>query len=183
MLISVLIDRTMRRRLGVVAWVGLTALLAGGLVIAGAAFPSVWQGYTNDAAFYSLVALYLLTPLVASFTVTHSAESSLTWERRAMSFGLLAWLGLGVQNLLLPYIVPFARSYLDIVVLHAPANRGGLGYGFLPAIFVFFIICILYGCGLGLAGILGWVGGALRRRVSCAQRRFQNTPNEQDCRH
>jgi hypothetical protein len=169
-LISVVVDPAISRRGLVVTGVVATALLVGGGVIGRIAYPAVWQGYSSNAAPISLLAEMLLTPFVAAFVAsslrTRAADNG--WAARAIVYGLLAWAGVGFQSILLTYVIPIGQVFLASTLFHQslPTDRGGFAYGWVFDLIFVFILLALYVGGFGYAVLLGFSGGALRRRLS-----------------
>lgn len=175
--VTVLVDRAIQRRAKAVAWVAGTALLLGIPLVWSAATPAVWQGYSSSAACISLLAEILLAPLAAAFVlgaVSMSAEPGTTPGLGAIPCALLAWAGIGMQNLLLLYLVPFGGALFVLLGLRAPINHGGgLGSGLVGLLFrgyFIFVLCVLYAIGFALASLTGLLGVALHRRLTRPQR-------------
>ncbi len=146
-------------------------LLVGRLLVAGAAFPAVWQGYSNDAQGISLLAEMLLTPFAAAFIViaTHpQGEGSNSPEKEAIICALLAWVGIGLHNVLLPYVLPLASGIITSLSPDPLLHRSGLGAGFqlVTAAVVLVYLGCFYAIGFGLAGIEGLLAAALRGRLT-----------------
>jgi hypothetical protein len=174
--LSVAVDPAIARRSWKVAAVGTISLLLGGLLVAGAAFPAVWQGYGSDAAAISVLAAVLLTPFAAGFavgTVSTRAQPGRGWEGQAIACGVLAWAGVGLQAVALPYLFPIARGFFAVLVLHqpVPTSSGGFTYGWVAVIPFVLALILLYGIGFGLAAVVGRLGGTLRARLSRPRRR------------
>lgn len=169
-LISVWLDHALPRRTVVVAGVGAIALVAGGLLVAGAAFPSIWQGYSREAGTISLVVEMLLTPFVAAFALGMAGtpkEPGAAQGNVGATYAVLAWAGIGLQGAVLPYLIPLGRAYVDVLFLHTPSGSGGLAYGFevMTGMVVLGAVGLFYGVGFVLASFEGSVGSALRRRL------------------
>lgn len=175
--LSVAVDRAIARRVWTVAGVGAIALLLGGLLVAGATFPAIWQSYSSDAAAISVLAAMLLAPFVAGFavgTLSSRGEPDQGWEgRQARACGVFAWAGVGLQALALPYLFPFTRGLFAVLVLHqpVPTSSGGWAYGWVAVIPVVLGMIILYVAGFGLAAAEGLLGGMLRSRLARPGRR------------
>lgn len=174
--LSVAVDPAVSRRAWTVAAVAAISLLLGGLLVVGAAFPAVWQGYSSDAAAISVLAAMLLAPFAAGFavgTLSTRGEPDREWEVRAITCGMLAWAGAGLQALGLPYLFPFARGLFAVLVLHqpVPTSSGGWTYGWVAVIPVVLGMIFLYGVGFGLAAVEGFLGGMLRSRLARPRRR------------
>jgi hypothetical protein len=172
--ISVLVDPMLSRRGPVVAGVAVTSLLLGGLMIGGAAFPAVWQGYSSDAAGNSVLAAMLLTPFVVAFVVSPlgARPDDNAWESQAIVYGVLAWAGIGLQSTLLTYVIPLFRIFIPVILFHQalPRDSGGLAYGWVFDLIFVFALIALYVVGFGYAVLLGLAGGALRRRLARPRR-------------
>jgi hypothetical protein len=174
--LSVAVDPAIARRAWTVAGVGAIALLLGGLLVVGAAFPAVWQDYRSDAAAISVLGAMLLAPLAAGFavgTLSMRVEPDRGWEGQARACGVLAWAGVGVQALALPYLFPFARGLFAVLVVHqpVPTSSGGFTYGWVAVIPLVLGLILLYGVGFGLAAVGGRLGGMLRARLARPRRR------------
>jgi hypothetical protein len=168
--LSVALDPAIARRAWAVAGVGAISLVLGGLLVMGAAFPAVWQGYSSDAAAISLLAAMLLAPFAAGFavgTLSMRAEPDRGWEVQASTCGALAWAGVGLQAVALPYLFPSARVLFAVLVEHQPlpTSSGGFTYGWVAAIPLVLALVLFYGIGFGLAVFGGFLGGALRARL------------------
>ncbi len=104
-----------------IVWVALISLYP-------AAWRALWQGYANDAAFISLLIVMLITPAAAAFAagaMPPRPDAQPAFDTRAVLYALVAWLGIGVQNLALTYLVPVAESIWYIAVHHSAGPHGG----------------------------------------------------------
>ncbi|HEX4628934.1 MAG TPA: hypothetical protein VH137_09105 [Gemmatimonadales bacterium] len=113
----------------------------------------------------------LLTPFVAAFIVIATrpqGEGGSSPEREALICAVLAWVGIGLQNVLLPYVLPLAAGIITALSPHPPLHRGGLGEGFqlVTAAFVVVYLACVYAIGFGLASIEGLLAAALRGRLT-----------------
>jgi hypothetical protein len=169
--LSVAVDPAVAHRVWTVAAVGAISLLLGGLLVMGAAFPAVWQSYSSDAAWISVLPATFLAPFAAGFAVgTLSTRGQLDqgWQAQASTCGMLAWAGAGLQPLVLPYLFPFARGLFAVLVLHqpVPTSSGGWSYGWVAVIPIVVCLLFVYGVGFGVANVAGHLGGALRARLA-----------------
>lgn len=163
--LSVALDRTLVHKGAALIWVTPPVLVLGGLLIAGTAFPAVWQGYSGDAAFLSLGALILLAPLAAAFAVGVRGGQLAKTGTLAVACAAVAWLGIGIHNVVLPYLLPLLSIYYAAVIQHA-TMRAGSGGGILLGTIIILYISLIYLAGFGLATIAGLLGGALRTRLA-----------------
>jgi hypothetical protein len=164
-LIGVGVDSRITRRGITFVCVAAITLLLGGLLVAGAAYPAVWQGYSNDASFISVLGEMLLAPIAAAFALGARPNPDRDWVAQAMVYGALAWLGVGLQNVILPYIIPLASLVVYFIVHHTlPPSHGGWGYGYVFVIIIAVIPLIaIYFVMFGFAISGGLLGGVLRR--------------------
>jgi hypothetical protein len=167
-LISVGIDSRITRRGITFVSVAAITLLLGSLLVAGAAFPAVWQGYSNDASYISVLGEMLLAPIAAAFafaTLGARQDPDGNWVAQAIVYSALAWLGVGLQNVILPYIVPLASLVVYFVVHHTlPPSHGGWTYGYVFVIIIAVIpLIVIYFVMFGFAISGGLLGGLLRR--------------------
>jgi hypothetical protein len=86
---------------------------------------------------------------------------------------VLAWAGVGLQAVALPYLFPFARGLFAVLVMHqpVPTSSGGFTYGWVAVIPLVLGLILFYGIGFGLAAVEGLLGGALRTRLTRPRRR------------
>lgn len=160
-LLSVAFDRALAHRAVALVLVGVPVLIIEGLVIASVMFPAVWQGGASDAGFYALVAIGLLAPVAAGFAlgVGRHAVSPVT----AITYGALAWAGVGIHNIVVPYALPLALSAVEMFITHSqPQNAVALGL----AILVTVVVGSVYLSGFGVAVLGGWGGNVLRSRLA-----------------
>jgi hypothetical protein len=173
LVLSVALDHTLTPKSAALIWVTAPVLVLSSLLIAGTAFPAVWQGYSGDAAFLSLGALILLAPLAAAFAVgVHGGQLAKTGTL-AVACAAVAWLGIGIHNVVIPYLFPLLSIYYASVIQHA-TMRAGFGGGILLGTIIILYISLIYLAGFGLATIEGLLGGALRSRL--ARSRAPRTP-------
>lgn len=166
-LLSVALDRTLTRKVSALLWVGVPVLIVAGLAIAEVVSPGIWQAYASDAGYFSLIALALLAPFAAAFAL-RAGSRGLASPAAAIGYGALAWLGVGVHNIVIPYYPPLAQAFGGIVQAHSQAQRDDSAFGVAVVALVILLIGSVYLMGLGLAVLGGWGGGALRARMGRA---------------
>ena len=168
--LSVLVSRPPGRRMTGLIVVLTCEIILVGLAIAGAAFPAIWQGYSNDAQYISLFAEILLTPFAVVFALGALGTSERTGTipaEWAIKCAVMSWLGVGIHNVVIPYLVPIVWAAFSVLVLHAQIHSGGFGNALWPIVLAVVVIFIsgLYAAGFGVAIIGGLFGAALRTRL------------------
>ena len=143
-LFSILFDRRLRwRRAGIVSMVAL-------LLIEGIILILPWSVPSSPL----LVALTLLAPLSASFTIeSRGMRVGRKW-RLAVISGMLAWVGVGIHGLLIP-------ALLGIFSTQGLAQEFGPDVGLL----FFALLTIFYLFGLFIAVFTGLLGARLHVRL------------------
>jgi hypothetical protein len=169
-IISVGADIWIRHRVWSLLTVTATSALLGGLLIASAAHPEVWQSYSSDATWISVLGAMFLAPVAAAFAVgaPRAGRQPLNgWQNQAIACGVLAWAGVGLQAVVLPYVVPFVLTLFAVLVLHQPlpTSSGGWTYGWVIIIPIVLGLIVLYVAAFALAVLGGLLGGALRTRL------------------
>jgi hypothetical protein len=138
-LLAVSFDPALRARPGALARVAAAVALALAAILLGDLLVNALQGQPRlDDGLFVLAAL-LLIPVSAAF-------------------GLVAWLGVGIHNLLIPFLLGF----------YSP-SRNGNDFADL----VFAVLVVLYAIGFGLAALAGLLGAALRAWLLRSGARFQ----------
>jgi hypothetical protein len=170
MLFSVALDPAIASRPAALAKVGVPILIIAAVLLANAMNPAIWQSYASTAVLFSLLPAMVLAPLCAGFVsgagvdpaapFAHAARKSLAWR-----CGALAWLGVGIHNLVIPYVIPLI-GLVAFLVTRTPATpvHGGLFGVFILASLVITLF-ILFVIGFGLAIPTGLGGEALHARL------------------
>jgi hypothetical protein len=173
MLLSVALDHAIPSRPAALAKVGAPILIIAALLLANAMNPAIWQSYASSAGWFSLLPAMVLAPLCAGFfsgagtnplapaaPFAYAARKSLAWR-----CGALAWLGVGIHDLVILYVIPFI-GLIVFLVTGTPASqgRGGLFSVFFLATLLIGLF-VLFVTGFGLAIPTGLGGEALHARL------------------
>ncbi len=163
--LGVLLDRTLERKPAALLRVIPPMLILGGLAIAAAADTALWQGYAADAAWICLIGLMLLTPLGATFALGVRGEAADGSSAPAVMFATLAWVGVGMRNVVLPYLLVLVRA-----VFIVSSSQELTSYRMLFGLSLYTDLMILtffvYVCAFGVALPLGLLGATLRTRLT-----------------
>lgn len=166
--VRIALDRLLVRKVAAVLQVGLPILIVGGLATAEVAYPRIWQAYASWAGLISLSAVALLAPVSAGFALTVGSQRDAA-RRMAIAFGTLAWLGVGVHNIVLPYVIPLLLAAGGVFITHAQPQNARNVVELIFAALVTLIVASVYLPGFGLALLGGWGGGVLRARLGHAR--------------
>ncbi len=145
-LLAVALMKTARRD-GALVRVGLAVALVVVVLPLGDVLLNAIQGFPKFDTTFMIGLAVVLCPLIAAFAVgTRGARLGGT-VGLALGCGVLAWVGMGLHNLLVPLLLgQFSSS--------GPSS----GFGDL----VFAVLLILYALGFVLALLLGFLGALLR---------------------
>ena len=146
-LLAAAIDPALRVRPGALARVAAAVVLALAAILLGDLLVNALQGQPklDDGLF--VLATILLIPVSAAFALAGRGPHFRDNAALAAGCGLAAWLGVGIHNLLIPFLLGF----------YSP-SRNGNDFADL----VFAVLVVLYAIGFGLAALAGLLGAALR---------------------
>jgi hypothetical protein len=157
-LLAVSFDPALRARPGALARVAAAVALALAAILLGDLLVNALQGQPRlDDGLFVLAAL-LLIPVSAAFALAGRGPRFRDNAPLAAGCGLVAWLGVGIHNLLIPFLLGF----------YSP-SRNGNDFADL----VFAVLVVLYAIGFGLAALAGLLGAALRAWLLRSGARFQ----------
>src|SRR5690348_12570363 len=137
-LLAAAIDPALRVRPGALARVAAAVVLALAAILLGDLLVNALQGQPklDDG-------LFVLAAIALAGRGPHFRDNAAL----AAGCGLAAWLGVGIHNLLIPFLLGF----------YSP-SRNGNDFADL----VFAVLVVLYAIGFGLAALAGLLGAALR---------------------
>lgn len=145
-LLAVALMKTARRD-GALVRVGLAVALVVVVLPLGDVLLNAIQGFPKFDTTFMIGLAVVLCPLIAAFSVGTRGVRLGGTVGLALSCGVLAWVGMGLHNLLVPLLLgQFSSS--------GPSS----GFGDL----VFAVLLILYALGFVLALLLGFLGALLR---------------------
>ena len=106
--------------------------------------------------------------MCAGFVAGASVDPTVYPARKSLAWrcGALAWVGVGIHDLAIPYIVPYLQLALHTAT--QPAGSGGAGMEQVELIGFGAFLVLLFGLfvtGLGLAAVTGLGGEALHARL------------------
>jgi len=145
-LLAVALMKTARRS-GALLRVGLAVALVVVVLPLGDVLLNAIQGFPKFDTTFMIGLAVVLCPLIAAFTVGTRGASLGGTARLALGCGALAWVGVGLHNLLVPLLLGQYSS-------SGPSSDFGD--------LVFAVLLILYALGFVLALLLGFLGALLR---------------------
>jgi len=167
MLFSVALDAAIPHRPAALAKVGVPILIIAAVLLANAMNPAIWQSYASSAVLFSLFAAMVLAPLCAGFVSGAGATPAAYADRKSLAWrcGALAWLGVGIHNLVIPYVIPLIGlvAFLVTRTPGTPVHGGFFGMYILASLVI--TLFILFVTGFGLAIPIGLGGEALHARL------------------
>jgi hypothetical protein len=145
-LLAVALTKTARRD-GALLRVGLAVALVVVVLPLGDVLLNAIQGFPKFDTTFMIGLAVVLCPLIAAFAVGTRGASLGGTVGLALGCGVLAWVGVGLHNLLVPLLLgQFSSS--------GPSSDFGD--------LVFVVLLILYALGFVLALLLGFLGALLR---------------------
>lgn len=159
-LLAVSFDPALRARPGALARVTAAVAFALAAILLGDFLVNALQAQPrlDDGLF--VLAVILLMPVSAAFALAGRGPRFRDNAALAAGCGLVAWLGIGIHNLLMPFLLGFFTP-----------GRNGNDFADL----VFAVLVVLYAIGFGLAALAGLLGAALRAWLLRAGPRFQSS--------
>lgn len=157
-LLAAALDPALRARPGALARVAAAVALALAAILLGDLLLNALQGQLKlDDGLFVLAAI-LLIPVSAAFSLAGRAPRFRDNAALAAGCGLAAWLGVGIHNLLIPFLLGFFTP-----------GRNGNDFADL----IFAVLVVLYVIAFGLAALAGLLGAALRAWLLRSGPRFQ----------
>ena len=157
-LLAAALDPTLRTRPGALARVAVAVTLALAALLLGDLLVNALQGRPHFDDGLIVLAAILLIPVSAAFALAGRGPRFRDNAALAAGCGLAAWLGAGIHNLLIPFLLGF----------YSP-SRNGNDFADL----VFAVLLVLYIIGFALAALAGLLGAALRSWLLRSGPRFQ----------
>jgi len=157
-LLAASFDPALRARPGALPRVAAALALALAAILLGDLLVNTLQGQPRlDDGLFVLAAI-LLIPVSAAFALAGRGSRFRDNAALAAGCGLAAWLGVGIHNLLIPFLLGFFTP-----------GRNGNDFADL----IFAVLVVLYAIGFGLAALAGLLGAALRTWLLRSGPRFQ----------
>jgi hypothetical protein len=157
-LLAASFDPALRARPGALPRVAGAVALVLAAILLGDFLVNALQGQPKlDDGLFVLAAI-LLIPVSAAFALAGRGPRFRDNAGLAAGCGLAAWLGVGIHNLLVPFLLGF----------YSP-SRNGNDFADL----VFAVLVVLYAIGFGLAALAGLLGTVLRAWLLRSSPRFQ----------